>query len=361
MKWNNEEWTIECLYDKYNSNKINLAPDYQRNPIWNSKAQKLLIDTILSPKPIPNFFLLKKSEDKFEMVDGQQRARTIFNYITGLISSSRDAKFDSLQKESQNSFMKYKLNITLITDIDENESIEEFYALVNSTGLRLNAPELRKAQYFDTKFLSLCTEMANDNKFSSLGIFSSSTIIRMNDIELTSELLSLLHFGNGDKKDDVERLFKEDIDDSESEQLRDKFIKTVDVLYELNSDFPINRTRYKQRADIYTLFGFISKNIELSISSFQKYYDILLFIAMKINPSQEHCKALKDYAINCVSQSNSKTARNARSKFFDDLLRNPSNEPNIIQKDIIKYFGLNSELIEIEKAWTLILTNEEQE
>lgn len=47
MKYSNLEWTIGELINLIESQKINLRPPYQRNFIWSSKDQKLLIDSIL--------------------------------------------------------------------------------------------------------------------------------------------------------------------------------------------------------------------------------------------------------------------------------------------------------------------------
>ena len=189
MDWNHETWKIKELLDLYFEGKIKLSPDYQRNDIWASKAQKKLIDTILKPQPLPNFFLLKIDDDQYEyeMVDGQQRTRTIISFFKWQITSSNAENFDSVNKES---FLKYSLDITLITKLDEDEIIEEYYTLVNTSGLRLSTPEIRKAKYYDTKYLGLSSTLAASKPFSDFGLFSSGTKIRMNDVELVYELLA---------------------------------------------------------------------------------------------------------------------------------------------------------------------------
>ena len=353
MKWEHESWTVEKLLDLYDSGKINLSPDYQRNPIWTSKSQKSLIDTILFPQPIPNFFLLKKTEDQYEMVDGQQRSRSIIDFRNGHITSSSKEKYD----RSNTAFIKYELNITLITALDAGESIEAFYALVNSSGLRLNAPELRKAKYYDTKYLALCSEMAALDEFVQLDLFGSTTVDRMNDVELVSELLTLIYLGHTEKKEAVDRVFEEDITDKQVEELRVYFKSVVNILANLNEISPLRKTRYKQRADLYTLVDFIWNNLKLTSKAFQSYYEILLSIAPHIRPTQEHCAPLRDYARNCVSQSNSKMARIERSAFFNSLMRNPEQTPNNTQMVVADFLKLGTDLVEIEDAWTIDIAN----
>jgi hypothetical protein len=349
--WKHDEWTIKNLLRLCNSGKMDLSPDYQRNPIWTAKAQRLLIDTILRPEPIPNFFVRRLGNAKYEMVDGQQRARSILAFYRGQISTSDGKKFEELGSEPE--FLNYPLNVTLITRLAKGEEIERFYALVNSSGLRLNTPELRKAKYYDTTFLALCNELANSESFSSLGLFGSGTVTRMNDVELVSELVALLKFGVSEKKVRVEQLYEEDISNSEKRALYTSFQRVTNMLQVMDAAHPLKKTRFKQRADLYTLFAFISLHIDLDGNAFRQYYRVLLEVAPGIRPTQEDCIPLRDYARNCVSQSNSENARQDRLRFLEQLLRNSESEPNETQKAVAEFLDVKADLIEIGGAWAL--------
>ena len=91
----------------------------------------------------------------------------------------------------------------------------------------------------------------------------------------------------------------------------------------------------------------------MSHKGFQSCYKIMLAIAPHIRPTQEHCDPLRDYARNCVSQSNSKTARMERSAFFNALMRNHEPAPNNTQKAVANFLKLGSDLCEIEGAWAI--------
>ncbi len=355
MEWIHEEWSIKKLIELFDADKINLSPDYQRNPIWTTKAQRSLVDTILQPSPMPNFFLLRLDDGKYEMVDGQQRARTIIGFLRSQIPSSSGQTLNDIAADSDrgDAVRNYPLNITVLTELGGEESIEMFYSLVNSSGLRLNIPEIRKAKYYDTRFLELANSLATSAGFSSLGLFGSGTISRMNDIELVSELLALLKCGIGEKKTDVDRLFDNDINQDEIDTLRQAFDHVVGILCHLNDHYPISKTRYKQRADLYTVFEFISSHADLTVAAFDRYYDVLLNIDPHIRPSQEKCDPLRDYARNCVSQSHTENARKERSSFLRELLRNDTSTANGSQTAIIRFLQLPADLVEIEGAWTL--------
>ncbi len=248
--------SIKTLINLYEKDLLILDPPYQRNFIWSKSDQEQLINSILNNFPVPNLFFLRK-DDKHEIVDGQQRIRTIINYNKGLLIP----KNKELRKENidYNRFLEYKLLKVEITDLVEGkDSIEDFYTRVNKTGLKLNKPELNKAEYFYTEFLDLNQELASCDQINELDIFTDTTTKRMNDIDFISELVALLQFGLYDKKDKVQELYESDITSENKVILKTKFIKVLDIFIVLNAQFPLKKSRFKQRNDFFTLFGFIN-------------------------------------------------------------------------------------------------------
>src|SRR5271170_8098247 len=66
---------------------LELNPNFQRRPVWKKGAKSYLIDTILRALPMPIIFLrdlradLKTFKAKRDVVDGQQRIRTILSFV----------------------------------------------------------------------------------------------------------------------------------------------------------------------------------------------------------------------------------------------------------------------------------------
>ena len=87
MNFDLEIWKISDLVKVHEENRLDLSPPYQRNPVWTAKAQQKLLESILRGKPIPSFFLLKKPDESFEVIDGQQRARTIIGYSRNALAA----------------------------------------------------------------------------------------------------------------------------------------------------------------------------------------------------------------------------------------------------------------------------------
>ena len=75
MNFDIATWKVSELLKVYEEDRLDLSPPYQRNEVWTAKAQQKLLESILTGKPLPSFFLLEKDDKSFEMIDGQQRAR----------------------------------------------------------------------------------------------------------------------------------------------------------------------------------------------------------------------------------------------------------------------------------------------
>jgi hypothetical protein len=349
MKFRIEVWSIEQLKEKYDKGKLNLNPPYQRKFIWSLNDQQTLIQSILKGYAIPNIFLFEYKVGFFEMVDGQQRTRTILGYIENQFKTSSGIFYNQLENKAI--LNQYVIPVTIIEKIEKNEFIEEFYSLVNKSGIHLNRPELKKAEYFDTKFLKLITELSNNENFQSLNLFTETTSKRMNDVDFISELVTYLIEGISDKKIKVDKVFENDISDEKYDKLKLRFESILSVFSLFDSIFPIKKTRYKQRNDLYTLFGFIDNNLTLKLDTLEYFYRLLLKFNDHINPSNEKCEPFQLYAFHCISQSNSKNAREERLKIISDIFLNNNKKPNKYQKSILNYFELKIDDLKILEGY----------
>jgi uncharacterized protein with ParB-like and HNH nuclease domain len=337
MKFILTKWSLKELYDTYKKGNINLSPPYQRNFIWTIDDQQILIDSIKKNKPIPTFFLLLVGDNKYEMVDGQQRSRTIISFIS---EGFKDLSGNFFNDFDHTNFLKFEIPVTIITN-KEGESIEKFYALVNKTGIHLNKPEVRKADYYNTNLLKLVNEIANSSSFNSMKLFTQSSLNRMNDIEFISELIVLIKKGHVDKKTLLDDYFKTDLRSDECNEIKIKFFAIIDKINNLNKIYPISKSRYKQRNDFYTLVDFILNHQQISNETLKYFYKILILISPDIKPTQDECEPLKEYARNCVTQSNSKTARENRLIFMENLFLNNLKKANSTQSKIMKFYKLD--------------------
>lgn len=346
MEYYFQVFTIHQLVDLIDRNLIDLNPSYQRNFIWSPDDQKELIDTILLGNPLPNFFVYKKEDGTFEMVDGQQRSKTIFRFTKGLITSSKDSGNLTFEKVNKTEILNYKLPVIVIEKLSGNDSLKNFYVLINKKGVHLNAPEVNKSEFHDTLFLKLANEVLTYQKLINLNLFTDASSKRMNDRAFVEELLGYLKLGIKGKKQPVESIYRNDISNEEYETLRNQFYFSIDIIEDFNHIKPIRDTRYKQKNDFYTLFSFVHENRDLAKNVLNYQYQILLVLdgvdadgKQFIRPTNEDCSTLKGYANNCVSQSNSKAARDSRLVFFNSVLKNTNINPNETLTDVLIYLG----------------------
>lgn len=365
MKYNIETWTIKRLVEYYNKNIINLNPPYQRNDIWSLPAKKRLIDTILKGYPLPTFFFHKKENGHYDCVDGQQRIRTIIGYSNDLFTNLEGHKFS--ESEKKHSVEEYQIPIIVIEDVDPNQdqSMEDFYYRVNMFGSKLNRPEILKSKYFNNPLQNLIERLTDSEEFIHLNLFTDSTLNRMIDYDFVGELIALLKDGITEKKKAVDKLYEDEtFNESAAKQYEKVFYNLLSIFIALNKAYPIKETRYKQKNDFYSLFHFYKKMRDYSIETLVYIYKLLVFFDNDIVPSNEKCYAFQEYAFNCISQSNSKNAREVRNSILEDIFLNKDNQPlakkhdkeetNMNLIDVLEFYKLSdSDLVNIEGLYLI--------
>src|ERR1700686_1537429 len=79
-------YSIRDFEELHERDELVLQPKFQRRDVWSEKAKSYLMDTIIRGKPIPKIFIRQKinvttKTSVREVVDGQQRLRSILSYI----------------------------------------------------------------------------------------------------------------------------------------------------------------------------------------------------------------------------------------------------------------------------------------
>jgi len=146
---------IQTLIDL--KKKIHLNPSWQRGPVWSPAKQALLIDSILRGYDVPMIYLREcppSATYKYEVVDGQQRLRSIWDFIDGAYALSSDMEkvgqtsisgleFDDLPRRLRDKIKNFKVIIAFVKNAREPEISILFSRM--QMGVRLNPAELRNA------------------------------------------------------------------------------------------------------------------------------------------------------------------------------------------------------------------------
>ncbi|WP_299164854.1 DUF262 domain-containing protein [uncultured Tateyamaria sp.] len=141
--------------------RIDPTPDYQRPPAWSRKQKQLLIDSILREYDIPKMYWRSVDRDdgvKYEVIDGQQRLRTIWEFRDGKYALPRDTdpiqgiecsgkKYDDLDMDISTVFDSYAVDVVIIDDAiqtDEEDEVRDMFLRLQN-GTTLKAQEKRNA------------------------------------------------------------------------------------------------------------------------------------------------------------------------------------------------------------------------
>lgn len=132
------------------SGKLTIQPEYQRNYIYaDGKRDVAVIQSILKGYPLGLIYFNKVSDNKFEVLDGQQRITSFGRFVTGkfAITDENDMQqyFTGIAADKQEQILKTKL---LIYECEGTESeIKEWFKTINIAGVPLNPQELLNAVY----------------------------------------------------------------------------------------------------------------------------------------------------------------------------------------------------------------------
>jgi uncharacterized protein DUF262 len=241
---------------------LQLNPNFQRRNVWKKAAKSYLIDTIVRGFSMPIIFLrdlpadLTTLESKRDVVDGQQRLRTVLAYIDPNLLRDFDPtrddfridpshneelggkSFPQLPREYKQKILDYQLSVHVFPADTDDREILQIFARMNATGMNLNHQELRNAEffkYFKTLAYNLATEQLN--RWRDWRIFSPDQIARMDEVELTSEFMMLIMEGVLEKNKSTIDAFYRDFDDAfpDEREVANRFRMTMD---EIEAMFP---------------------------------------------------------------------------------------------------------------------------
>lgn len=163
-------------------NRIDTNPDFQRPAVWSRSQKQLLIDTILRGYDIPKLYWRKigSNPDRYDVVDGQQRLRAVFEFQRGDFALPKDCdaidginvaklKYSDLPDDLRLRFDTYPLDVIVLSETDEDEVREMFLRLQNGTTLK--AQERRNAM--PGKMREFIKQLADHPLFANCGFANS--------------------------------------------------------------------------------------------------------------------------------------------------------------------------------------------
>ena len=129
------------------SGKLTIQPEYQRNYIYaDGKRDVAVINSILNGYPIGLIYFVKTDNDRYEILDGQQRITSIGRFLTNKLAityNNRLELFGGLDESVQEKINNTKLTIYICEGTEPE--VKDWFETINITGVPLNSQELANA------------------------------------------------------------------------------------------------------------------------------------------------------------------------------------------------------------------------
>ncbi len=151
-------FSIRQIYDMIKDKDLDLAPDFQRNLVWNRIGRSRLIESILLRIPLPMFYFSQDEEGVFYVVDGLQRLSAIRGYMDneyslrgleylnsceGKFFSKDSSKLDKLEDKYIRRINTTQISVNIIDSQSPTKVKYDIFRRLNTGGKPLNAQELR--------------------------------------------------------------------------------------------------------------------------------------------------------------------------------------------------------------------------
>lgn len=266
MEVNKQAWPIGSAFGR--KDRIDTNPDFQRPAVWSRAQKQLLIDTILRGYDIPKFYWRKTGTkpDTYDVVDGQQRLRAIWEFKAGEYRTAKDAepiegepianlKFDELPDDLTIRFDTYNLDVIVLTETDEDEVREMFLRLQNGTSLK--AQEKRNAMPGQMREF---VKSVAEHPFFERCAFANSRFT----FDLVAAQVILIELSGGPcniKNGNLNKMY-EDHKSFDSSGVKAKKVKRV--LDYLGRAFP-EKTPELERYSVVSLYAVVSYLLELFV------------------------------------------------------------------------------------------------
>ena len=195
------DFTLQGLYDKWNTNSIRV-PEFQRKYIWTKQKASRLVESFLLGLPVPNIFLYQERTTAHQLViDGQQRLYSAFYYFKGVFPDGtlfrltnninqrwQNRSFEELEEADKFRLQDSILRATVVRQLHPNDdtSIFHIFERLNTANTPLTSQEIRNCVYHGS-FNNLLIRL-NENISSWRRIIGKpSPDVRQRDIELMLE------------------------------------------------------------------------------------------------------------------------------------------------------------------------------
>lgn len=186
--------SVKYIFELYEGKLLDTNPNFQRKPVWKeNKRKSLLIESLMLRIPIPAFYFYENEDSLFQVIDGQQRLITIFEFLEGKFKLSgleyigedcNKKTFDELDERYKQRIYRTQLAVNVLDARSPHKVIYDIFRRINTGGITLTPQEMRNAICQQVTRDYLIHGIANEN-------YLSATRRKINDMRMDSQEMFL--------------------------------------------------------------------------------------------------------------------------------------------------------------------------
>lgn len=222
-------------------------PDWQRDKVWDPRKKQLLIDSILRGWKLPKFYFVKSSEDEREVVDGQQRLQSIYDFFANELNLPEESVaefggplYKALKQNASDAFDDFEIEFDDIEDASEDE-LKQFFQRLQS-GLPLTSSEKLNAVH--SKLRDFCRKKISQHPFFKNKAAFPDTRYAHFDVASKATAIEIEGLEAGLRFDDLKSLFESHSNFSATSAVAKRLKSALDFLDRV---FPEKSTTLRSR------------------------------------------------------------------------------------------------------------------
>ena len=214
------------------SGKLTIQPEYQRNYIYaDGKRDVAVVDSLLKGYPLGLIYFNKVADEKYEVLDGQQRITSFGRFVTGKFSIMDEngipRYFDGLAQDKKDLILNSKLTIYICSGTESE--IKEWFRTINIVGIPLNEQELSNAIH-SGPFVTLAKEEFSNSQNANIQKWSAYISGVVNRQDYLRAALSWV------SKGDIDGYMSKHRYDNDITELKTYFNSVIDWISSVFSD-----------------------------------------------------------------------------------------------------------------------------
>jgi len=214
------------LINLYESDELDIHPEFQRFFRWTESQKSRLIESILLGIPLPSIFVSQRDDGVWDVIDGLQRLSTVFQLV-GILLDEDGKPIPSLRLEKTKylpsleglcwehpeqakalpmaeklTIKRAKLDIKIIKKQSDQQAKYELFQRLNTGGSQLSDQEVRNCLLIsiDREAYRSLKELGSNANFEACCSLTDRAVEEQYDMELALRFLLLVNISEADIK-----------------------------------------------------------------------------------------------------------------------------------------------------------------